>query len=1399
MKKFRKLILGTILALALVSTGTGSFAGMDAGSIVVEAAKKKQPAISKKKLSLYIKKTATLKVKNAKGKIKWSSSNKKIAKVTSKGKVTAVKKGKTTIKAKVGKKTYKCTVTVNNPTLSPSTAEVYSGKTVTLKVTGAVGKIAWSSSNTGIATVSSDGVVTGVKPGKAEITALASGVKLKSTINVKSVPSTTAPSTTAPSTTVPSTTAPSTTSPATTVSVTGISLDKTNANLDTGNTLQLTAAVAPANAGNKAVTWTSSDTKVATVDANGLVKAVGEGTATITVTTKDSGKTASCKITVTTKTESQSVVANETDLKNALEDSDIQMVHLSTTDAINLTIPSGDYSRKSLVINAPNGHIENYAKFKNIKITAISNSTFVENASGNTISYEAEDGSIKITDGASASIDVVGDAGTLNLINDGTVSSLVVASADTNVNISGDSAQLNLPVSVTSEATSTSISTSSDLAIEASTSINLTVENGGQNTTVTVDNQESMPESVTGLGQIEIKVQDTNTVETVVADSAEVIYEEKYAISGIVKSSSSEPLADAKVSIIPYSSEITSENIADAAAGDGIVSTATAEDGSYETEEVSIGNYYIYITKEDYAPVISTLILISESDGNAKNFTMVTDSDENGNIFGELVDAQTGGAAEEGLTVYLRQGSNNTSGSAIASTTTDAEGCFTFAEIAAGQYTIKVVDQRESAEGYYVSAAFDLVVSGGSDTSFRNSVTKIIASDQIRFVLTWGTEDSGASADLDSHLIGPAADGSGQFHVYSTNRTYANQEDDVNVTYASLDVDDTYYEGPETTTIYVSTKGTYSFYVHDASNSDSASSDQMSHSSAVVKAYIGTKLMATYSCPNKTGNLWYVCDYNATSNKFTAKNVVSGFEGNRSVIGSDLLEYYQERLSKAIETLETTKEKHTALEIPETMDLDQAKTLLAESEDYIELKELSAEIYRYLNEIEEGFGLSVEMYEEGSEGNLVTERTMTHYDDIDFCTLTIKGVTESLCKDLRITATDEGSTAEIKDSDREDYEKMVVVKNKYGMDYTFYVIYEKNIPLDVGVVDAGQDEDHNNIIISSAQNYHADDENNENSYYSLDIIGRTFSLPENIVIYTQYSGIKVEIVDSDKAEYEKMAVLSYGEVSRNYYINYTQYLSLEIDKAEAGQDENGNDIITRFEVLSDEDSEGNGYKHIELVGNQSSLPEKLKIIPKNTKVKVEIVDSDWEDYEKMAVLSYEDSSPKYYINYRQNIDFGISKVEASQTENGENIISTWGCRQAYDKDWNVIYFLDIEGSLATLPDYVKVTVDYSGATAEITASDKDEYEKMVVVTYGDYSRNYYIEYVCISDDSEVDEEANSSNDTLSNSGTDDSNTTVIEEENTEEEESTEESDAEAEGEVKEEESDIESEKLIIEE
>ena len=83
------------------------------------------------------------------------------------------------------------------------------------------------------------------------------------------------------------------------VAVTGVELDEDAIELETGATQTLVATISPANATNKAVTWESSDETIATVDENGLVTAVAEGTATITCkSVSDNTKQATCAVTV---------------------------------------------------------------------------------------------------------------------------------------------------------------------------------------------------------------------------------------------------------------------------------------------------------------------------------------------------------------------------------------------------------------------------------------------------------------------------------------------------------------------------------------------------------------------------------------------------------------------------------------------------------------------------------------------------------------------------------------------------------------------------------------------------------------------------------------------------------------------------------------------------------------------------------------------------------------------------------------------------------------------------------------------------------------------------------------------------------------------------------------------
>lgn len=132
--------------------------------------------LNKTSTTIYVGQTTTLKVSGTSKTVKWSTSDKKIATVNSKGKVAAKKKGTATITAKVGKKSYKCKVTVKEPYLNATKKGLVVGETYTLKLTGATAK-KYASSNKSIATVSSKGKITAKKAGTATITVTDSNKK----------------------------------------------------------------------------------------------------------------------------------------------------------------------------------------------------------------------------------------------------------------------------------------------------------------------------------------------------------------------------------------------------------------------------------------------------------------------------------------------------------------------------------------------------------------------------------------------------------------------------------------------------------------------------------------------------------------------------------------------------------------------------------------------------------------------------------------------------------------------------------------------------------------------------------------------------------------------------------------------------------------------------------------------------------------------------------------------------------------------------------------------------------------------------------------------------------------------------------------------------------------------
>lgn len=290
MKQLKKCVIAMIVMCLAIASPLSGISTQSPLSTTITAEAAATPKISKTKLSVNVGKKYTLKMKNTKKKVKWSSSKKSVATVNSKGVVTAKKKGTATITAKVGGKKYTCKVTVKQPVKSvklnkKSATLKKKGGTVTLKATispkAANNKaVTWKSSNKKVATVNSSGKVTAVGNGTCTITATAKdGSKKKATCKI-------------------------------TVKIAKVKVKKLTMYpmppivelTRRGGTCQLMAVASPANASNQAVSWKSSNTKVAKVNGSGKVTAVGNGTCTITATTKDgSNKKATCKVRVNIK------------------------------------------------------------------------------------------------------------------------------------------------------------------------------------------------------------------------------------------------------------------------------------------------------------------------------------------------------------------------------------------------------------------------------------------------------------------------------------------------------------------------------------------------------------------------------------------------------------------------------------------------------------------------------------------------------------------------------------------------------------------------------------------------------------------------------------------------------------------------------------------------------------------------------------------------------------------------------------------------------------------------------------------------------------------------------------------------------------------------------------------
>ncbi len=226
--------------------------------------------------------TATVMPEDATDKtVSWTSNDEAVATVDAEGKVTAVALGEATVTATCGEVSTYCTVTVvatpaESITISQETATLKVGETVELTATvmpeDATDKtVSWTSNDEAVATVDAEGKVTAVALGEAEITATAadgSGISANCLVTVNPV------------------------------LAESLIISPESWNGVANESFRITAVVNPDNTTDKTLMWSTNDATIATVDDNGLVSVLKEGSCRITVATVDgSNLTAECIIT----------------------------------------------------------------------------------------------------------------------------------------------------------------------------------------------------------------------------------------------------------------------------------------------------------------------------------------------------------------------------------------------------------------------------------------------------------------------------------------------------------------------------------------------------------------------------------------------------------------------------------------------------------------------------------------------------------------------------------------------------------------------------------------------------------------------------------------------------------------------------------------------------------------------------------------------------------------------------------------------------------------------------------------------------------------------------------------------------------------------------------------------
>lgn len=255
---------------------------------------------------------------------------------------------------------------------------------------------------------------------------------------------------------------------------------------------------------NATLKWSSSKKSVATVSKKGVVKAVKAGTANVKCKVVTKGKkhyTLTCKVTVKNAAVSKTVSTQKA-LAAALKDKNVKNLTIKTDKEVAFNIPSGNYGKVKLTVDAPNADVVNAGTFKSINIKAIKPNTWKEKAKGNTITVTADDARIVVEAGASLSKVTVSQeggkikieaTGTIDAIQidvavdvslavDGTVGEVAV-SAPAKVAVEGKTTTA-IPVKVEETAKGADVTSSTPVEVKAATEISLNLSKGAEGSKV---------------------------------------------------------------------------------------------------------------------------------------------------------------------------------------------------------------------------------------------------------------------------------------------------------------------------------------------------------------------------------------------------------------------------------------------------------------------------------------------------------------------------------------------------------------------------------------------------------------------------------------------------------------------------------------------------------------------------------------------------------------------------------------------------------------------------------------------------------------------------------------------------------------------------------------------------